>query len=161
MNKYIRFVVAVFYIGLFSQICIAGEPAPEFKLPSPNGIVDLSSLHGQVVYLDFWASWCGPCRKSFPWMNEMHKKYSQQGLKIVAVNLDKDRDAIDKFLAENKAEFTIAFDPAGNVAKRYRLVGMPSSFIIDRTGQIRESHIGFRSSEMEKMESAIKSVLSM
>ena len=92
---------------------LAADSAPDFKLPSAKGMVELSKMKGKVVYVDFWASWCTPCRKSFPWMNDLHKKYKDQGLEVVAVNLDKSRAPIDEFLKKTPADFTIAYDPSG------------------------------------------------
>jgi cytochrome c biogenesis protein CcmG/thiol:disulfide interchange protein DsbE len=158
MSRFSRIFGFLLIFGLFSGISFA-DSAPQFKLPGQNGIVDLSAMRGHVVYLDFWASWCSPCRKSFPWMNEMYNKYRADGFKIVAVNLDKDRDAIDSFLASNPTDFTIAFDPDGRVAKTYKLVGMPSSYLIDKSGKLQVSHIGFREKDKEELESKIKNLL--
>ena len=158
MSRFSKTFGFLLIFGLFSGICSA-DSAPEFKLPGQNGVVDLSALRGQVVYLDFWASWCSPCRKSFPWMNEMFNKYNADGLKIIAVNLDKDRGAIDTFLSSNPTQFTVAFDPDGRVAKTYKLVGMPSSFLIDRSGNLKETHIGFREKDKHELESKIKNLL--
>lgn len=137
----------------------AADPAPAFKLPSAKGMVELSTLKGKVVYLDFWASWCTPCRKAFPWMNELNKKYKDQGLEIVAVNLDKSREPIDDFLAKVPAEFTIAYDPSGTTATAYKVQGMPSTYIIGRDGVLEVTHIGFRDKDKEEMESKIKELL--
>ena len=137
----------------------ASETAPAFKVPSAKGMVELDKLRGQVVYLDFWASWCTPCRKSFPWMNEMQHKYEKEGLTIVAVNLDKKRDLIDKFLKNTPADFTIAYDPGGQLAQTYKLVGMPTSYLIDRSGQIHETHVGFRKKDKDKLEAKIQGLL--
>lgn len=145
-------------LGLFMTTALA-DSAPGFKLPAQSGIVNLERLKGQVVYLDFWASWCAPCRKSFPWMNEMHRKYEKQGLKVIAVNLDQERAPIDKFLQKTPAEFTIAFDPGGNTAKKYNLMGMPTSFIIDRRGNIQKTHVGFRQNDKQELENMILSAL--
>ncbi len=155
-----RFLAALFLVVFALPLSSAlADTAPNFKLPSQNGIVSLDALRGQVVYVDFWASWCGPCRKSFPWMNEMQRKYSKQGLKIVAINLDTDRDPISKFLGQNPADFTVAYDPGGNVAKKYNLMGMPSSFIIDRKGNIQNVHVGFRQEDRAELENRIVSTL--
>lgn len=137
----------------------SADPAPDFKLPSANGMVELQGLKGKVVYLDFWASWCTPCRKAFPWMNELNKKYKDQGLQIVAVNLDKSREPIDEFLAKVPADFTIAYDPSGTTATAYKVQGMPSTYIIDRNGQLAVTHIGFRDKDKEEMENKIKELL--
>ncbi len=137
----------------------ATTAAPDFKLPSAKGMVELSKLKGKVVYVDFWASWCVPCRKSFPWMNDLHKKYKDQGLEVVAVNLDKSREPIDEFLRKIPVDFTIAYDPSGGAAINYKVSGMPSSYVIDRSGQLQTSHIGFRDKDKEEIEGKIKELL--
>src|ERR1700757_77516 len=104
--------------------------APAFTLPGLNGDVALESFRGKTVLVDFWASWCGPCRQSFPWMNGLEKRYGDKGLAIVAVNLDKDREFADNFLAEVPAEFTVAFDPSGRTAESYKVKAMPTTFLI-------------------------------
>jgi cytochrome c biogenesis protein CcmG/thiol:disulfide interchange protein DsbE len=106
--------------------------------------LDLTSLRGRVVYLDFWASWCGPCRQSFPWMENMKSTYEAQGLEIVAVNLDTYRADADKFLNQFHPTFDVRFDPKGELAEFYKVQGMPSSVLIDRHGAMRFSHVGFR-----------------
>jgi thiol-disulfide isomerase/thioredoxin len=137
----------------------APAPAPDFKIPSAKGMVELNKMKGKVVYLDFWASWCTPCRKSFPWMNELHKKYKDQGLEVIAVNLDKSREPIDQFLAKTPADFTIAYDPSGTVASTYKVSGMPSTYVIDKNGQLQVSHIGFREKDRDELEGVIKELL--
>jgi len=144
---------------LISTAHAAGFDAPVFKLPTANGTVDLSSLKNKVVYLDFWASWCGPCRKSFPWMNKMAARYADKGLVIVAVNLDKERDLADTFLHNIPATFTVAFDPDGHIADEYKVQGMPSSYLISRDGKIVETHLGFRNEDELRLESIIRTTL--
>ena len=110
----------------------AGEPAPAFSLPTATGdSVALDRLHGRVVYVDFWASWCGPCRRSFPWMNEMHAKYGPNGLTVIGVNVDKRRPDAERFLQQTPAAFTIVYDSAGKTPEAYAVKGMPSSYLID------------------------------
>ena len=158
MNTLSRTIILLLGLLLLNPAS-ASEMAPAFKIPTAKGMVDLNKLRGQVVYLDFWASWCTPCKKSFPWMNEMHNKYEKQGLKIVAVNLDKKRDVIDRFLKKMPAEFTVAYDPGGQLAKSYKLVGMPSSYLIDRNGELHETHVGFRKKDKDKLEANIQRLL--
>jgi len=134
--------------------------APDLKLPTENGSVQLSELKGKVVYLDFWASWCVPCKKSFPWMNIIQKRYAEQGFAIVAVNLDKERALADEFLKQVPANFTVAFDVSGNSAAKYKLRGMPSSYLIGRDNKVHASHIGFREKDKDKLEQVIKNLLS-
>jgi cytochrome c biogenesis protein CcmG, thiol:disulfide interchange protein DsbE len=106
--------------------------------------LDLEQFRGRVVYLDFWASWCGPCRQSFPWMQSMKDTYGGQGLAVVAVNLDADRADAEKFLRQYRPTFDVSFDPKGELATTYKVKGMPSSVLIDRHGIPRFTHVGFR-----------------
>ena len=136
-----------------------GQVAPTLNLPARQGSVDLSALKGKVVYLDFWASWCAPCRQSFPWMNEMQARYGNQGLRVVAVNLDAQRKDADKFLAEVPANITIAFDPQGDSPKRYQIKGMPSSVLIGADGKVLATHTGFRDDQRAQLEQMLVAAL--
>lgn len=138
----------------------AFNEAPAINLPDANGsTVQLENLKGKVVYLDFWASWCEPCKKSFPWMHQIKQNYADQGFEILAINLDKDRKLADKFLKEMDVNFIVAFDEKGESASDYKLRGMPSSYLIDRDGNVYASHIGFRDNDKASLEQAIKSLL--
>jgi thiol-disulfide isomerase/thioredoxin len=121
--------------------------------------VDLDAFRGRVVYLDFWASWCAPCRQSFPWMQAMKDAYDGQGLTIVAVNLDNHRGDAEKFLARFHPNFDIRFDPEGRMAARFKVQGMPTSVIIDRHGVLRHTHIGFRPVDLTAYESELRNLL--
>jgi len=148
----------VILVALLSiQFSFATETTvPNLTFNTVEGDLSLKSLNGQVVYLDFWASWCGPCRKSFPWMNKMQARYGKQGFKIIAVNVDRDQSLAKIFLEKYPANFTIAFDPGGLAAKQFEVKGMPSSYLIDRHGHILSSHIGFTEKEAVIMEELIK-----
>lgn len=135
------------------------QTAPDFTLPAGNKIVNLQQYRGKVVYLDFWASWCIPCRKSFPWMNTVHKRYAKDGLVVLAVNLDQNKQDVSRFLDKYPASFTVAFDPEGKVAEQYQLKGMPSSYLIDKQGNVVMSHIGFRHNDIGQLENHIKTLL--
>ena len=137
----------------------AASRAPAIHLPAIEGEVDLARLEGKVVYLDFWASWCDPCRDSFPWMAEMKEKYGSDGLEVVAVNLDKERALADKFLGTMKLNFIVAFDASGESAEKYKLRGMPGSYLIGRDGSIQASHLGFNDRDKVKLEAAIRVLL--
>jgi len=121
--------------------------------------LDLTSLRGRVVYLDFWASWCGPCKQSFPWMQTMKETYESQGLTVVAVNLDRDRADANKFLAQFKPTFDVRFDPGGALAESYNVEGMPSSVLIDRHGVTRFTHVGFRPVDGAVYEAQLRELL--
>ena len=133
--------------------------APELTLPGPKEAVSLAQFKGKVVYVDFWASWCGPCKKSFPFMNELKAKYGGQGFEVLAVNLDAKRSDADKFLTEVPANFTVAFDTTGESAKRFEVKGMPSSYLIGRDGKIVLAHKGFHDEDRQELESHIVRVL--
>lgn len=122
---------------------------------------DLENYTGQVVLIDFWASWCGPCRQSFPWMNTMQSKYSDDGLVIVAVNVDNDLAAANRFLADFPAKFQIHFDADKTLAHEYEVVAMPSSFLIGRDGHVVKKHMGFKVLKQDEYEAAIRTALDL
>lgn len=160
MMKQYRLSLILFVFLFFTQNSFATlDQAPEIKLPGIDGLVHLEKLKGKVVYLDFWASWCVPCRKSFPWMHDIKQSYGDQGFEVIAVNLDKERKLADEFLAGMDVNFKVAFDESGESASRYKLRGMPSSYLIGRDGSVHASHIGFRDKDKRQLESAIKILL--
>lgn len=119
----------------------------------------LSKHKGEVVYLDFWASWCVPCRRSFPWMNEIQEKYKQQGFSIVSVNLDANKALAEKFLLELPANFSVIYDPKGKIAKHFKIQGMPSSMLIGRDGKIKSRHTGFFIDKIPQYQQEIEQLL--
>jgi cytochrome c biogenesis protein CcmG, thiol:disulfide interchange protein DsbE len=131
-------------------------PAAGFDLPTATGTVKLDALRDKVVLVDFWASWCGPCRQSFPWLSAMSERYGKDGLVVVAINLDKDRDAAQAFLREFSPPFTVAFDPAGKSAEAFDVKAMPSSFLVSRTGRLVASHAGFVRRDADAFERQIQ-----
>ncbi|BBB69810.1 thiol:disulfide interchange protein [Undibacterium sp. YM2] len=136
-----------------------GKPAPAFSAQAGKGNVQLADYRGKVVYLDFWASWCGPCKQSFPWMNAMQSKYGAQGLQVVAINLDSKPEEAQEFLKSTPGNFQIAYDPKGIMPRQYEIKGMPSSVLIDRDGKIISQHAGFNEASKAKIEQAIISSL--
>jgi len=157
MNKIKYFIL--FTLLLSHNSYAAFKQAPEINLPGVDGDVQLETLKGKVVYLDFWASWCKPCAKSFPWMNNMKRNYADKGFEILAVNLDKDRALADEFLKKMEVDFLVAFDESGKSAAAYKLKGMPSSYLIGRDGKVYASHIGFKDKDKVQLEQAIKKLL--
>jgi cytochrome c biogenesis protein CcmG/thiol:disulfide interchange protein DsbE len=137
----------------------AGSVAPAFDLPGGDGPVKSSAYRGKAIYLDFWASWCGPCRRSFPWMNEMQEKYGKQGLQVIAVNVDRKNEDAQRFLARVPARFVLAYDPAGETPRRYGVKAMPSSALIAPDGKIVFMHSGFDDDEKADLESRIRQML--
>lgn len=152
LSRLVRFVLP----AAFALAAVLSTPAH-----SADTELDLAAYAGKVVYLDFWASWCAPCRRSFPWMNEMLARYGDQGFAIVSVNVDADREPADAFLAETPARFPVVYDPQGKIAERWGLMGMPSSFVIGPDGKVISRHVGFRSDSPQKYEAEIRRLLSL
>jgi thiol-disulfide isomerase/thioredoxin len=137
-----------------------GSPAPPLALAAASGeTVDLAKLRGKLVYVDFWASWCSPCKRSFPWMNEMHRKYAGKGLAIVAVNVDKRREDADRFLKTMPAQFAVVYDAAGTTPAAWQVKAMPTSYLVDASGSVVLVESGFRDERRDEVEQRIRSAL--
>ena len=134
----------------------SGQPAPALSVSAQKGgQLSLADFKGKVIYLDFWASWCGPCKQSFPFMNDMQAKYGSKGFQVVGVNLDPKRQDADDFLAKVPATFAIGFDPKGDTPKRYAITGMPTSVLIGANGKVVAVHSGFEEGQRKEIENAI------
>lgn len=157
--KHVLITLALALLAI-SNTSHADHPSvPDFKLATDSGFIESASISGEVVYIDFWASWCKPCQKSFPWLNQIQDKYEDKGFRVLAINLDKDKALADKFLAQIPANFTIAYDPEGKSAESFQVQGMPSSYLVDRTGHLRARHIGFREDDKAELEQAVVKLL--
>ena len=121
--------------------------------------LDLHAYKGKVVYVDFWASWCGPCRDSFPWMQQVQERYRERGLVVVGVNLDQERALADEFLKTYRPGFTVLFDQKAKLAEDFRVKGMPTSFVIDRNGTVRYQHNGFHLNQHGDYERELEALL--
>ena len=143
---------------------LVGSPAPEFTvvaMANGKGKVSLDHLHGKVVLLDFWGTFCEPCKKSFPKMQDLHAKYASSGLKIVGVSEDEaeDKEKIPDFAGTYGAKFTLGWDEDKSAAHAYEPETMPSSFLIDRSGVVRYAHVGYHDGEEVEIEKEIKELL--
>lgn len=138
-----------------------GQPAPQFTLPTlqADQPTALKQFAGKVVYLDFWASWCAPCRTSFPLLNKLHEKLKAQGFEVVAVNLDEDKANAEKFLKEFPVSFTVLRDAKGEWADQFVVESMPTSFILDKQGVVQNIHHGFASADINELEEKITKLL--
>ncbi len=146
--------------ALGTLACLLFALAAQRSLATPpDDPLGLAALKGKVVYVDFWASWCEPCRQSFPWMNDMQREFAKDGLVVIAVNVDHERDDAEQFLRKYAPEFKISYDPEGAVAERFHVRGMPTSFLVDRTGKVTASHAGFRPKDRAPLEQQIRSLL--
>ena len=139
-----------------------GQEAPEIELKDLSGKpVKLSNYRGKIVLVDFWASWCGPCRDSLPVLERLSRTYQDKGLVVLGVNIDNSADEAQAFLKKNKlnVSFPVVNDKEKKVAARYAPPTMPSSFIIDRSGRVHRVHEGFRSADAAKLEAELKALL--
>lgn len=136
-------------------------PAPACPVQTMDGsrTVDLARPKGKVTYVDFWASWCPPCARSFRFMNELHAELHSQGVEVVAINLDEEPHAAAEFLQRHPAQFTVVADPKGNCPALYEVQAMPTTYLIDRRGNIRHVHLGFKEGDREELRRQILSLL--
>ena len=147
------FLIALLVQGSSVWAVEAGKPLPDL------GLAEVQKTKGQYIYIDYWASWCGPCRQSFPWMNALQAKLGSKGLKVVAVNVDAKRADADKFLTHTPAQFTIAYDPLGESAKKLAIKTMPTSMLVSPEGRVLFVHSGFRTEETGQLEAKIAAAM--
>jgi thiol-disulfide isomerase/thioredoxin len=149
------FLIALLVQGSSVWAVEAGKPLPDL------GLAEVQKTKGQYIYIDYWASWCGPCRQSFPWMNALQVKLGPKGLKVVAVNVDAKRADADKFLTHTPAQFTIAYDPQGESAKKLAIKTMPTSMLVSPEGRVLFVHSGFRTEETGQLEAKIAAAMAV
>jgi peroxiredoxin len=143
---------------------LVGNPAPDFSVKvvaGSSGTVSLKSLRGKVVLVDFWGTFCEPCKKSFPKLQDLNAKYGGNGLKIIGISEDEsdDKDKIPSFADTYGAKFALGWDADKSIAKSYKPETMPSSFIIDKKGVVRFAHVGYHDGEEAEVEKEIKGLL--
>ncbi len=135
-------------------------PAPAFTLSSrAGGAVSLADLKGQVVMINFWASWCGPCRKEFPALDQIYAKYKPMGFALVAINVESEKADAEKFLATTPASFPILFDPDNKVSGSYGVSAMPTTVLVDRQGRVRWLHRAYKPGDEAKYIEQIRAAL--
>ncbi len=154
--------LSLLFAGSTALAIEEGDKVPDFNIASiyadkPN--IKLSELEGKTLYIDFWASWCAPCVLSLPLYNEMYHKYKDQGLEVIAINVDNPiEDGLD-FLLDTPLDFLIPQDPEGDAAEMFGVIGMPSSYLIAPDGTVKMVHMGFRNGDMELIEEEVVKVL--
>lgn len=165
--NFLRTIILSSVIGLTSTATLAaesGDPAIDFTLPllenkSAGEAVNLSDFRGQLVYIDFWASWCGPCKKALPELEELRATYGSLGFEVLAVNVDEELDDALGFLEDYPVSFPVVLDPKNVVIQQYEAPGMPTGYLVDAEGTVIYRHEGFRKGDGEEIEEKIKSVL--
>ncbi len=156
-------ILMCLFISMFASSSFAtslGENSPDCVLTSLNNTpVHFHEYTGKVLYVDFWASWCGSCMQSFPFLNQLTHEFGDKGLHIVGVNLDEKVDDALAFLGHHPSQFTIANHGGESCAKSFDVQAMPTSYLIDKHGVIRHIHQGFRDGEMEELKIQIAQLL--
>ncbi len=156
-------LLTTFLYQLDSQATIQEKAisSSQWQIPLINEDLktNLEKFKGKVIWLDFWASWCMPCRASFPWLNTMQKRYQAKGLQVIAINVDENTDDAKDFLQQVPAGFKVFFDPEGNAPAAFDIKGMPTSVVIDRSGNIHLFHIGFNENDKAELEKIIRKTL--
>ncbi|MGO9933421.1 MAG: TlpA disulfide reductase family protein [Steroidobacteraceae bacterium] len=146
--------------GAFAAGGDGAGPAPSFTLTTLTGQPGgLSEYKGQVVMVNFWATWCGPCQQEMPLLDQMYKKYKAAGFTLIGVNVDKESPAVKELLARKPVSFPVLLDPANQVSKAYHVDEMPSSVIIDRKGQIRYVHRGYKPGDENDYQDRIRQLI--
>lgn len=154
------FITLVIWLS-FSSSAYAGQHAPDFSLPrlGSTELISLSDFRGKVVYLDFWASWCGPCRTSMPLLDTLRSEFHSQGFEVLAINLDDTPQLAQQFLTRVKVNYPIAYDASASTSTLYNVQGMPTAFLIDGHGQILGHHQGFKPEDISSLRAAIQTAL--
>jgi thiol-disulfide isomerase/thioredoxin len=137
----------------------ADAPTVEIALPASDGLPVLGGSGARATYVDFWASWCAPCRLSFPWMNEMHDRFAPRGLRIVAVGLARREADARRFLGQAQPRFAVALDPGADSARRLDVQAMPSSYLFSAGRRLLFAHRGFRAEDREALEGRLRAAL--
>lgn len=153
----------MFFCAPAATAGLLNEKAPEFTLQDTNGkSVSLKDFRGKVVFIDFWASWCPPCKKEFPEINKFMGRYKPQDAVFLAINIDRTRSLADGFLSQVPAlsnDLHVLLDPESSVIREYNAAAMPTSFIIDRGGVVRNIHLGYREKDPESWAEEIDGLL--
>ena len=142
--------VVVSIVALIPRSAASDEPAQ---------LLDLGAHRGKVVVVDFWASWCVPCRRSFPWLDAMQRKYGEDGLVVIGVNEDSAAEEAAAFLKDVPVSFLIVRDTDGALAREFDLTAMPSSYVIGRDGELAARHLGFKSAKQGEYEETLRRLL--
>lgn len=163
-----RLIYCLLTLCLLVPVCsqaagvAVGDTAPEVELiqmPADGNSASLSSLRGNVVYLDFWASWCGPCRLSFPQLEAMRTELEPRGFEVFAINVDEFIEDAMIFLEELPVSYPVVHDATGATPTQWGILGMPTGFLIDRKGIVRKIHTGYRKSDGAALRAEILSLL--
>ena len=160
MRNRIVGIVAALAVALPALAIPSGSPAPTFTLASSSGAeLSLAQYRGQVVMINFWASWCGPCRQEMPLLESIYRKYRQMGFTLLGVNVEPDSQAANEWLKQTPVSFPILYDKDSKVSKLYDVAGTPSTVLIDRSGKLRMLHRGYKSGDENEYLDSIRALI--
>lgn len=152
-------LLASFTLAASAMAADVGSVAPAVSVKTLSNFsadtIDIASLKGQVVYVDFWASWCGPCKRSFPELDALYAKYVGDGVEIVGINLDENTADAEGFLKKYPVTFPLGADPQGGSAEQFKVKGMPSGYLLDKKGVVRHVVVGFNDGEAAHLDKLI------
>lgn len=147
-------------LALFLATGAQAEPAPDFTLKTNTGEnLRLAEQRGKVVMINFWATWCAPCRQEMPFLDELYQRYERAGFTLFGVNVEQDNSAAQRFLEEIEVSFPILFDPTSDVSRAYQVSAMPTTVMVDRDGQVRYVNRGYRPGDEEKYQEQIQELI--
>ena len=168
MKKLIRNIGQVVRVAAISSLLITGAayadvktgPAPDFTLKNESGSnLRLSEFRGEVVMINFWASWCAPCRQEMPLLDELYTQYQPMGFTILGVNVEENSTKARKLLKDSPVNFPVLFDNSSEVSKLYNVVAMPSTVLVDRDGNIRYLHQGYKPGYEESYQQQVRELI--
>ncbi len=160
MQNRIAGMVAALIVALPAVAAAPSGPAPQFTLPSKAGSdVSLAQYKGQVVMINFWASWCGPCRQEMPLLEDIYKKYNKLGFTLIGVNVEPDSKAADDWLKQTPVSFPVLYDKDSKVSRLYNVSGMPTTVIIDRKGNLRYTHVSYKSGDESEYLNTVRAMI--
>src|SRR6202050_428964 len=160
MNNRIAAIAAALILSVPALAGAPNAPRRQFSLTARGGQnVSLAQYQGQVVMINFWASWCGPCRQEMPLLESIYKKYNKLGFTLLGVNVEPDSKAADDWLKATPVSFPILYDKDSKVSKLYEVAGMPSTVIIDRSGKLRVLHRGYKPGDENEYLDSIRALI--
>jgi len=160
--KKLLLIILLFLTNFLVKADLIDQAVPfcPAKMNGTTQNIDFNSYKGKVVLIDFWATWCPPCKQSMPFLNALRNELLTQGFEIIAINVDEDKQQALRFLQSYPVDYQVVYDETGECPQRFEVEAMPSSYFVDRKGQIRSIHLGYRSSDQQYIREKITKLLS-
>lgn len=161
MKKLFLSILPFLSAAPLAQAVQEGQPAPPCAAIAAGSLekLDFNAYQGKVILIDFWATWCPPCKKSMPFLNDLRNRRLQDGFEIIGINVDEDSEEAKQFLGNHPLDYQIAFDPSGDCPGKFEVKAMPSAYLVDKSGKVRNIHLGFRDEDRAMIQERISSLL--